>query len=42
MKLVMHVNDDTHKTLRKMESACEMWEPTNDVQQAHTLQALVN
>ena len=45
----MHGSDGTRETLRKMETAHEMWkhlqtiyEPKNDAQQAHTLQALVN
>ena len=49
MEILMHVSDGTGETLRKMETAHEMWkhlqtiyEPKNDAQQAHTLQALVN
>ena len=43
------VNDGTNERLRKMETTQEMWthmqtiyEPQNDAQQAHTLQALLN
>ena len=45
----MHVSDVTNETTRKMEMTQEMWkhlqtiyEPKNDAQQVHTLQAFVN
>jgi hypothetical protein len=49
MEILMHVSDGTGETLRKMETSHKMWEhlqnmyePTNDAQQAHMLQALMN
>ena len=49
MQILMHVSDGTGETFRKMETSQEMWkhlqtiyEPKNDAEQAHTLQALVN
>jgi hypothetical protein len=49
MEILIHVNDGTGETLRKMKTTHKTWEhlgnmyePTNDAQQAHTLQALVN
>ena len=49
MEILMHISDGTGRTLQKMETAQEMWkhlqtiyEPKNDAEQAHTLQALVN
>jgi hypothetical protein len=49
MEILMHVSDGIGKTLWKLETAHKMWEhlgnvyePTNDAQQAHTLQVPMN